>query len=245
VSLRALGGRLIAPAAITLFALFAAQPLFVNQLTCSDDSAFHIGRAVNLEALIDTGHFFPRWSPYMAHGYGYPFFNYYAPLTSYLMVALHKIGFIYTVAFHIALFLCIWSAGLATYLLARDWWGEAGGTVAAVAYLTAPYFAYDILFRGNLAESFALALPPLILFTLHRALRRDKWLNGWALLAAASFAALMLTHNATALAVAPLIVAYVALLAYLQRNPAHHPSRRNYHQRGSGALGLFLDTSTG
>ncbi len=53
--------RFMPVAVVTLFALFAAQPLFVNQLTCSDDSAFHIGRAVALEQLIDSGHFFPRW----------------------------------------------------------------------------------------------------------------------------------------------------------------------------------------
>lgn len=216
--------RWVAPLAITLFALFAARPLFVNQLTCSDDSAFHIGRAVNLEALIDSGHFFPRWSPYMVHGYGYPFFNYYAPLTSYLLVALHKLGLIYTAAFHVALFLCLWTAGIATYAFARDWWGEAGGLASAVVYLTAPYFAYDTLFRGNLAESFALALPPLILFTVHRALKAQRtarlWIFDiglWSLGASLSFAALMLTHNASALMVTPLVAAYIALLAYLQR----------------------------
>lgn len=234
----------MAPVAITLFALFAVQPLFVNQLTCSDDSAFHIGRAVNLEALMDSGHFFPRWSPYMVHGYGYPFFNYYAPLTSYMLVALHKLGLIYTAAFHVALFLCLWTAGLATYALAREWWGETGGLASAVVYLTAPYFAYDTLFRGNLAESFALALPPLILFMVHRALKteiRDSTLRveigrfTWSLGAALSFAALMLTHNATALMVTPLVVAYIALLAYLQRSP-----RALIHGGSILAFGLAL-----
>jgi hypothetical protein len=225
---------------ITLLALFAAQPLTVNQLTCSDDSAFHIGRAVNLEKLIDTGHPFPRWSPYMAHGYGYPFFNYYAPLTSYVLVALHKLGFIYPLALHITFFLCLWLAGLATYAFTREWFGDAAGVVGGVVYLTAPYFAYDILFRGNLAESFALIFPPLILFTLHRAMNPEhrtqeseagqsdtnatrlkigSWSLGfWDLASAISFAALLLTHNATALLATPLFIAYISLLAVLQKN---------------------------
>lgn len=247
--------RLLPILAVTLFALFAAQPLAVDQLTCSDDSAFHIGRAVNLEKLIDTGHWFPRWSPYMAQGYGYPFFNYYAPLSSYVLVALHKLGFIYPVALHLAFFFSLWFAGLATYAFTRDWWGEAGGVVAAVVYLSAPYFAYDILFRGNLAESFALIFPPLILFTLHRAinpevrsqeaearqsetkavrLRIGSWDLGiwdfgilrfgilnfgfWDFAASASFAALLLTHNATALLATPLFIGYIFLLAFLHKN---------------------------
>jgi len=162
--------RLIAPLVVPLFALFAAQPLFVRQLTCSDDSAFHINRAVALEQLIDSGHFFGRWSPHMAQGYGYPFFNYYGPLSTYLLVGFHKLGLAYPAAFHLFLGLCLWLAGMAAYVFVREWWGEASGVVAAVCYLTAPYFGYDILFRGVLAETFALVWPPIILFTLHRAL---------------------------------------------------------------------------
>src|SRR5574341_282379 len=230
--------RLIAPLAVTLFALFVAQPLFVQQLTCYDDSAFHIVRAVALEQLIDSGHFFGRWSPYMAHGFGFPFFNYYGTLSSYMMVAVHTLGFIYPVALHILLGLCIWGAGLGTYLFVREWWGEAGGVAAAVVYMTAPYLAYDILFRAVLAETLALALIPIILFTLHRALspplppgRQPPERSGveeesgvraktnlYALLAALSFAALLFTHNTTSLASAPLIAGYVVLLAFLLRN---------------------------
>lgn len=220
--------RFIPVAVVSLFALFTAQPLFVNQLTCSDDSAFHIGRAVALEGLIDAGHFFPRWSPVMAHGYGYPFFNYYGPLSTYILVALHKLGLVYPLAFNIFMGLCIWLAGLATYAFVREWLGEAGGVVAAVVYLTAPYFAYDILFRAVLAETFALVWPPIILFTLHRALKEDwrpktkDWdlgLGIWDLLASASFAALLYTHNTTSLAVAPLIAGYVVFIAFMVRDP--------------------------
>lgn len=215
--------RYLPPLVVSLFALFAAQPLFVYQLTCSDDSAFHIGRAVNLEGLLDAGHYFPRWAPDMAHGLGYPFFNYYAPLTSYLLVLLHKVGFIYPTALYIAFGLSLWLAGLATYALARDWFGEAAGVAAAVVYLSAPYFAYDILFRGNLAESFALLFAPLILFLLHRALTpgaspHSRPSTLYLLLAALAFAGLLYSHNATALAAAPLFAAYIALVALLQKD---------------------------
>ncbi len=221
--------RFLAPLAVTLFALFAAQPLFVRQLTCSDDSAFHIGRAVVLEKLIEAGHFFPRWSPHMAHGYGYPFFNYYAPLSSYFFVLVHKLGFIYPLAFHICLGLSIWLAGTGAYAFVREWWGDAAGVAAAVVYLTAPYLAYDVLFRGNLAEIFALTWPPVILFILHRALlatgrqqlAAGSWnvrIGIWDLLASLSFAALIYTHNATSLAAAPLFAGYIALIAYSHRD---------------------------
>src|SRR3972149_2964783 len=217
--------RLLSPLAVPLFALFTAHPLLVHQLTCSDGCFFHIAKAVTLEALIRSGHFFGRWSPYMAHGFGYPYFNYYAPLASYILLALHNLGLIYPIAFHVFLIACIWLAGLATYAFVRELWGEAAGVAAAVVYLTAPYFAFDILYRAALAETFALVWPPIILYTLHRALSRQSsvvsrqpntWDLGfgiWDLLAALSFAALMFTHNTTSLAVAPLIAGYVVLLA--------------------------------
>lgn len=212
--------RLLPPITVTAFALFAAQPLFVRQLTCSDDGFFHINKAVALEQLIRAGHWFGRWSPQMAHGFGYPYFNYYGPLASYVLIAVHNLGFIYPVAFHILLGLCIWLAGLAAYAFVREWWGEAAGVAAAVMYLTAPYLAFDILYRGALAETFALIWPPIILFTLHRALTAPsrRQAASYIILASLSFAALVYSHNATALAVAPLAAGYVGLLAFIHRD---------------------------
>jgi len=221
--------RFLAPLAVTLFALFAAQPLFVQQLTCADDGFYHINKAIVLEHAIRAGHLFARWMPQMAHGYGYPHFNYYAPLASYVIIAIHNLGFIYPVAFHIFLASCIWLAGIGTYIFVREWWGDAAGVAAAVVYLTAPYLAFDILYRGALAETFALTWPPIILFTLHRALlatgRQQIAVGSWNLgigiwdsLASLSFAALMYTHNATSLAVAPLFAGYVVLVAYFHRD---------------------------
>ncbi|MBI3240954.1 MAG: hypothetical protein HYZ49_01510 [Chloroflexi bacterium] len=215
---------------VSLFALFTAQPLFVRQLTCSDDNPFALARAVNLEQLIRDGHIFSRWSPHMAHGYGFPFYNYYGALSSFALVAIHSLGFIYPTALHILFGLCIWGAGLGAYAFAREWWGEAGGVVAAVLYLTAPYLAFDILFRGALAETLALVWLPLILFTLHRALNSPthashssfgvwNWGFGtWGFLASLSFAALMFTHNTSSLAALPLVTGYVALMAFLHRD---------------------------
>ncbi len=223
---------------ITAFALLTAQPLFVRQLTCSDDNSFALTRAVTLEQLIRDGHIFSRWSPHMAHGYGFPFYNYYGALSTFALVAVHSLGFVYPTALHILFGLCILGAGLGAYAFAREWWGDAGGVAAAVVYLTAPYLAFDILFRAALAESLALVWLPVILFTLHRALNSQThasrlsfacfsravpgiWGLGfgiWDLLAGISFAALMYTHNTSSLAAVPLITGYVALMAFLQRD---------------------------
>lgn len=204
-SLIARGRRWWPYAALTLFSLAAVAPLTHANLPCSDDGPFHLFRAVELGRLLQLGHWFPRWAPDMAQGYGYPFFNFYAPLSSYTVVALHGLGLAYPAAMKVAFALGLWLAGLATFWLGRALWGERAGVAAGAAYLWAPYLAYDILFRGNLAEAFAFIWPPLVLLGLHR---RDRW--GW-LLAALAYAALILTHNVFALIASPLFAAYVLL----------------------------------
>ncbi len=217
--------------AITLFAFFSAIPLITNQTTCSDDGFFHIAKAVTLEQMIHDGQPFGRWSPEMAHGFGYPYFNYYAPLPSYILIAIHSLGFIYPVALHIFFALCIWIAGLATYFFVREWMNDAAGVAASVVYMTAPYFAFDILFRSALAESFALVFPPLILFFAHRSLSNFQlptsnfqfWDGSTSLTTSLGFtislAALIYTHNITALITLPLVVGYIALHTIINRNP--------------------------
>lgn len=196
------------------FTLVVVQPLWQAQMLCTDDGFYHINKALVLEEVLLAGHFPARWMPQMAWGYGYPHFNYYAPLASFGLIGLHQLGFTYPLAFHLLLSACVWLAGVGTFRFVREWWGEAAGLVAGVAYLTAPYFAFDIVIRGALAETVALIWPPWLFFFLHRALHAGP--RSWFSLAAVlSFAGLLFTHNTSALAVAPFAGAYVLFLAVL------------------------------
>ena len=202
-------------AALTV-ALFLALPLTSlarPEMTCSNDGVFHIHKAVALEAALRLGEWYPRWAPHMAHGYGYPHFNFYAPLGSYLLVALHQFGIIYPLALNLALALCVLAAGLGAFAAAREWYGTWAGVAAGVVYGSAPYLAFNVLLRGALAESLALVWPPLILLCMERALRQGS--RRWAVLCAVCIAALVCSHNVTALIAMPLILA-VALLRMWQ-----------------------------
>ena len=160
-------------------------------MTCSDDGVFHIHKALGLEALIRLGHWFPRWSPHMAHGFGYPLYNFYAPLSSYVLAGIHNLGPIYPLALHIALGICITLSGLAVFYLVRDYWGPWSGLAAAVVYQTSPYLAFNVLFRGALAETMALSLMPICLWAMDRTLRHTS--IKWATIASFSFGALIYT----------------------------------------------------
>lgn len=214
---------------LLLLAALASQPLARAESVCSDDGPFHLFRAVELGALLQAGHWFPRWAPHMAQGYGFPFYNFYAPLSSYVVVLLHTLGLEYPLALKVAFALALWLAGCGAFLFGREVWSERAGLVTGIAYLFAPYLAYDVFFRANLAETFAFIWPPLVLWELERSaitrsgqllaisdpVRGDRRVvTGYSLLAALSYAALILTHNIFALIASPLFVGYVALRAW-------------------------------
>ena len=113
--------------------LAALTALARAEMTCSNDGVFHIHKAVALEAALRLGDWYPRWEPHMAHGYGYPLFNFYAPLGSYLLVALHQLGLIYPLALNLALAMCVLAAGLGAFAAAREWYGTWAGVAAGVA----------------------------------------------------------------------------------------------------------------
>jgi hypothetical protein len=197
---------LAAPLSIAALCLVAVRPWFRLEPVCSDDFAFHLLRLVQLDALLRQGVLYSRWAPDMALGYGYPFFNFYAPLSYYAPAAFSLVGLGLQAALIAAFALAPIGAGLAAYLLARDHFSPRSSLVGAVAYAYAPYLAYDALFRANLAETLAWVFLPLSLWAMGRLGRRGdrRYLAG----AALAYAAVLLVHNVFALIFSPLLAAY-------------------------------------
>jgi hypothetical protein len=203
--------------AIAALALLAAQPLMRPSITCSHDGPLYLLRLVGLDHSLRHGQLYPRWSPDMAYGYGYPLFNFSAPFSIYLATTLHLVGLSFVAAWNATLALCLVASGVFAYLLARDWMPEHSALVTAAAYLLAPYTLYDIYFRGNLAESVALPLLPLVLWAFGRLVRSGQ--ARYLALAATSLALLLTTHQVMALLFGPVLAAYVLILWWLQGRP--------------------------
>ena len=163
------------------------------------DAELHIFRLLELSSLVRGGEFYPRWAPDFYHGYGYPIFNYYAPLTYYVGLLFDFLPGMDAVAGVKAVFVLGWlGAGFGMYGFVRDNWGRPAGYVATAVYLYAPYVQYiDPIARGALAESFSLGVFPLALWALDR-LRRQATAVRW-ITAVFLIAALILSHNLMAL----------------------------------------------
>ncbi len=197
--------------ALLVFSLVLIQPLFASDRICVDDLLFHVHKAHELENLIRNGNFFPRWAPDMGRGYGYPLFNFYAPLSSYIVLLIHLGGAPYTIVGNIALAFYLFLAGASMFIFTRDLFNDHAAFVSAIAYMSAPYLAYNVMFRGALAEVSGWMWIPLALWAIRRAMLRSSW--RWAIIGAICYAALIPSHNLLALIASPIIGGWVIVVA--------------------------------
>ncbi len=198
-----------------------AHLLTIHSLPCTHDNALHYLRLAALRDAFRHGWLFSRWIPNLALGYGYPFFNFREPLPYVSGALLYALGVPATLVLGGFYALSFGAALWGTYLLARDLFGPRSAWIAALGYGLGPYLLLDALRRGNLPESFALALLPWLLFTFRRLILdggRRSFVASWGLLSA-----LFLSHNITSLLFAPFLGGYVVVLAWLYRERRHWP----------------------
>ncbi len=207
---------------IPLIGLVAVWPLLTRSMPNTDDGTLFKLRVVELDRLLrhtslsEWGDIWPpRWAPDFAHGYGYPIFNYYASLSSYIAEFWHALGLDFSPAIAAATISAFFVSGWGAYLLGRDIAGRGAlarlaGLVAATAYMYAPYQFYDSVYRGNLAETWALALLPWVLWSARRAATRRRWPD--IVPCAVAYAALIYTHNVYTLLASPLLGIYLLFL---------------------------------
>ena len=189
-------------------ALFAATPFLTRPgLPHQTDAELHVYRAAELghalRAASRGGHrhygmgaFYPRWAPDLYYGYGYPIFNYYAPLTYYLANLFDLPPGVDIVGGTKAVFvLGFVVASLGAFLLGREFFGPAAGILAAASFTFAPYVLFiDPHARGDLAEFFAVCLLPLTFYTFHR-LMSGVGGRGTLMGSVLTLAALVFSHN--------------------------------------------------
>lgn len=237
--------RSIAPfVALTLAVLPAAWPYFGEGFPRTNDALPHLYRSLALSRLVRQGVLWPRWSPDLAHGYGYPVFNFMPSLAHYLVALYHFLGLPLTLAYRVTVTTHFVLAAWFAYLLGRDLLDrencnstgaqrEICGWIAAVAYVYSPYFLYDTHVRGSLQETQALALLPLLFFALRRAALRG---GRWVAISALTFTLFFLSH--IALAFQSLIPLGIFLLAL-----GFSPRRRQMSRPIVGlGLGVLLTT---
>jgi hypothetical protein len=191
-----------------------SQPGLVNTRG-GGDSPFLLQRLQQLEVALRDGHFPVRWMPDANYGFGYPFYNFYAPLSIYVALLFRFLGSSYVHALELAQVAGFVVGAWGMYVLAQRWYRHQwAALLASVAYTTAPFHMVNIYVRGDsLAEFWAMALYPWVILTADRLFDpRGRGLPyGRVLAFALTYAALILSHNISALIFTPFLFLFLFL----------------------------------
>lgn len=194
------------PILIILFlTVFISWPTFLPGYFSHHDD-LQVMRIVEMRKCILDLQIPCRWVSDMGYGNGYPLFNYYAPLP-YFIGALVSFftGFLISAKlfFAIPLFL----GGVSMYLLANELFGIYPAFFSAILFSFAPFKALDIYVRGDVAESFAISIFPLILYFSLKLIRQKniKYMIGLSL----SLAAFLMSHNIMTVLFAPVVLVFL------------------------------------
>ncbi len=196
-----------------LLTLFAVAPFALpGYFWGANDARHHVYFLYEYDRNVQAGIWWPRWSPDFTFGYGYPFFNIYGLFSHFIAeLFLHFLGFSYTGAVEAVFALSIVGSAATMYLFVRDWAGRNAALLSAIVYTYIPYHLLNLYVRANLAESVAMLWPPLILWSVRRAVRQPSW---WAVLGCAiGYAGLMLTSNLVVALFTSLVGVYLLLVA--------------------------------
>jgi hypothetical protein len=195
---------LLAPIALGLL-IFA--PLLTRGVPNTADGMLHLYRLALWSDAWAQGDFWPRWHTALYQGFGYPLFNFYAPL-------LYVVGGLFSfvlpsaeAALKAVLLLACIAYPLGMYLWVRDIFSRMAAVVAAAAFTFAAYRFRELFIQGNYAQFLAWGLFPWILFFWRRlAAEGGRWAFAGAVI---SLTALLLTHNISAMLFAPFAAVYV------------------------------------
>ena len=178
--------------AVAALAGLGVQSL-AGRLPEGHDTLLHFYRIPALSALWRQGIVYSRWLPDLMLGYGYPLFNYYPPLSTYLLTALYwLVGGRAPLAMALALALAIGLAAVGMFVLGRGCTAVPGaprrGRVRPLAAPPVP----DLRARQPL-ERLGDGPLPWALHALLALARRDARRAAWAALA---WAGILVSHAA-------------------------------------------------
>ena len=161
-----------------------------------------------MDRCFDDGQLPCRWTPDVGQGYGVPAFDYWGPLPSYVGELIHLSGVGIFETIHVLHVIAFILSGLFMFLLAREFWGNRGGLVAATFYTYAPWHASLVYVQGDPGEHWAMALFPAVLWASYLVIKDGKAVN--VLLLILCTTALLLTHNLLVLMLFPLALVWVS-----------------------------------
>lgn len=121
-----------------------------------------VARVVAMGKALRNGQFPVRWVQDLGYGYGYPIYNFYAPLPYYVGGVLYAVGINGLYATKLMFIIGVLAAAIAMYIMTVPVLGRLGAWVTAVAYSYMPYHAIQLYIRGSIGEYWSTIFIPFI-----------------------------------------------------------------------------------
>lgn len=197
---------------LIFFSIFAIAPLLgPGYFWGAHDGRHSVYFLFEFDRAIQDGIFYPRWAPDFTFGFGYPFFNIYAPGAFFVSEAFHLLGADYVTATKIVFALAILLSGPAMFgFVKRLTNSSQAAFISGLVYVYVPYHIVDIYVRAALAELVALIFLPLTLWGFYNAVLNPS--RKTIVAAALAYGAMHFTHNGIALLFTPVLMVWILFL---------------------------------
>jgi len=193
-----------------LLTLALTWPLFKSGYFTHHDDV-QVIRLYELDKCIRDFQIPCRWVPDLGGLYGYPLFNYYAPLPYYFGETFYLISGSLPISVKIMFGFAFVGSYIFMYLFAAKLWkSKLAGAISGVFYAYAPYHAVDFYVRGAMGEMWALMLIPAVFWSSLRLFESKKL--KYLLLNALFLALLAASHNLSLMMFLPFILGFGVLL---------------------------------
>ncbi len=204
-----------------LLPLIAILPTFNgDQVINTADGVFHVHRIFAMTTLMQHGDLYPRWIPYFHLGYGYPVFNFYAPLATWLGGFWGLVGISAPLAFSLIVALGWMLGSVGIYVLGRRWLPLPAALVGAALWAYAPSAFQGVWNIGSISQLTASALVPWLFLAVIRAAEKPDTRR--VSLLGVVFALMLLAHQPTSVLVALFIAPGAPLLClWFARRDGH------------------------
>ncbi len=124
------------------------------------------GRINQFALSLREGQIPPRLAPELSFNQGFPLFNFYAPFAYWITTSIHLLRVSVMSSLKLSFFLAFTLSFFTMLSFLRRLFNFLPSLLGATLYVTSTYFATEIVIRGNLAETWYLALLPLALSLL-------------------------------------------------------------------------------
>lgn len=148
---------------IAVLSIITVRDLFSEGMIRFHDTP-QLARVFDMTSALRDGQFPVRWVTNLGYGYGYPIFNFYAPLPYYVGALFNLSGLDTLQSTKIMILAGMLLAPIGMFLFVSTISSIENSVLSAILYAFAPYHAVELYVRGAIGELWVYAILPFIFY---------------------------------------------------------------------------------